>query len=256
MPFARRLPLLPDPAGRGYSRPVSARNARPPAPLVVSPVVGARLPASPCGCGGTLKVTKLGRRRPSAANVAVYLTSRTSGGSRSAGSLRRTSASTRTEAGLRRRRASGRCSSTGIAELALLTAAGRPERADGRLGGSPRAGQGGGAVRRPGRRQPEVAVSVFDGDDEVAPFFGFGAKTETAKVVEAMRKFRPRSRNTNLNGAVFQGLGALKEQLAQATAHEEGRLAGGVHRPRRSGPQRESRRCSSRRSRTRRSTST
>ena len=59
-----------------------------------------------------------------------------------------------------------------------------------------------------------VAVSVFDGGDEVAPLFGFGANMETAKVVEAVRKFRPRNRNTNLNGAVFQGLGALKEQLA------------------------------------------
>ena len=55
---------------------------------------------------------------------------------------------------------------------------------------------------------------MFDGGDEVAPLFGFGANMETAKVVDAVRKFRPRNRTTNLNGAVFQGLGALKEQLA------------------------------------------
>jgi hypothetical protein len=67
-----------------------------------------------------------------------------------------------------------------------------------------------------------VAVDVFDGGDEVAPLFGFGANMPTGKIVEAVRQFRPRNRNTNLNGAVFQGLGALKEQLDQASTTEKG----------------------------------
>ncbi|HZL19595.1 MAG TPA: vWA domain-containing protein, partial [Polyangia bacterium] len=67
----------------------------------------------------------------------------------------------------------------------------------------------------------QVAVSAFDGSEEVAPFLGFGATSETAKVVEAIRKFRPRNRNTNLNGAVFQGLGALKEEMDKSTAAQK-----------------------------------
>jgi hypothetical protein len=66
----------------------------------------------------------------------------------------------------------------------------------------------------------EVAVSAFDGSEEIAPFVGFGATSDTDKVVEAVRKFRPRNRATNLNGAVFQGLGALKEQLAGANGQQ------------------------------------
>jgi hypothetical protein len=67
----------------------------------------------------------------------------------------------------------------------------------------------------------DVAVSAFDGGEELAPFFGFGATSDTGKVVEAIRKFRPRNRTTNLNGAVFQGLAALKEQLDKATAPQK-----------------------------------
>ena len=36
-------------------------------------------------------------------------------------------------------------------------------------------------------------------------------------MVEALRKFRPRSRNANLNGAVYQGLHSLRERLKEAT---------------------------------------
>ncbi len=64
----------------------------------------------------------------------------------------------------------------------------------------------------------EIAVGAFDGADAVAPFMGFGSTTETKKVLEAMRKFRPRSRNANLNGAVYQGLHSLRDRLKEAPA--------------------------------------
>ena len=64
----------------------------------------------------------------------------------------------------------------------------------------------------------EIAVGAFDGNDAVAPFMGFGGTAETKKVLEAMRKFRPRSRNANLNGAVYQGLHSLRDRLKEAPA--------------------------------------
>jgi hypothetical protein len=65
----------------------------------------------------------------------------------------------------------------------------------------------------------EIAVSVFDGNEEVAPFLGFGAGAKQVKgLVEGIRKFRPRSRNTNWNGAIYQGLHTLEEQLDASTA--------------------------------------
>jgi len=68
----------------------------------------------------------------------------------------------------------------------------------------------------------QIAVSVFDGNDEVAPFVGFGAEGEQAQqMVAELRKFRPRSRNTNWNGAVFQGIHTLEEQLKESTAPEK-----------------------------------
>ena len=36
-----------------------------------------------------------------------------------------------------------------------------------------------------------------------------------------MQKFRPRSRNTNLNGAVYQGLHSLRDRLKDATAAQK-----------------------------------
>lgn len=59
----------------------------------------------------------------------------------------------------------------------------------------------------------EVAVGAFDGNDEVVPFLGYAGTAETKKVVAALRKFRPRSRNSNLNGAVYQGLHSLRDRL-------------------------------------------
>ena len=67
----------------------------------------------------------------------------------------------------------------------------------------------------------EVAVGAFDGSDEVAPFLGFGATAETSAVVDGIRHFRPHNRNTNLNGAVYQGLHALGEKLAESKASEK-----------------------------------
>jgi hypothetical protein len=68
----------------------------------------------------------------------------------------------------------------------------------------------------------QIAVSVFDGNDEVAPFVGFGAEGEQAQqMVAELRKFRPRNRNTNWNGAVFQGIHTLEEQLKESTAPEK-----------------------------------
>ncbi|HXJ19251.1 MAG TPA: vWA domain-containing protein [Polyangia bacterium] len=58
-----------------------------------------------------------------------------------------------------------------------------------------------------------VAVSVFDGADSPVPIAPFGVPADPQKVVAAIRKFRPRSRNSNLNGAVFQGLATIKERL-------------------------------------------
>jgi len=64
----------------------------------------------------------------------------------------------------------------------------------------------------------EIAVGAFDGADAVAPFMGFGSAVDTKKVLDGMRKFRPRSRNANLNGAVYQGLHSLRDRLKEAPA--------------------------------------
>jgi hypothetical protein len=64
----------------------------------------------------------------------------------------------------------------------------------------------------------EIAVGAFDGADAVAPFMGFGSTVETKKVLEGLRKFRPRNRNTNLNGAVYQALHSLRDRLKEAQA--------------------------------------
>jgi hypothetical protein len=67
----------------------------------------------------------------------------------------------------------------------------------------------------------EIAVGVFDGNDEVVPFLGYAGTADTKKVVQAMQKFRPRSRNTNLNGAVYQGLHSLRDRLKDATTAQK-----------------------------------
>jgi len=68
----------------------------------------------------------------------------------------------------------------------------------------------------------EVAVSAFDGNDEVAPFIGFGAgKEQFRKLADGLRTFRPRSRNSNLYGAVYQGISVLEEKLASSAMAEK-----------------------------------
>jgi hypothetical protein len=62
----------------------------------------------------------------------------------------------------------------------------------------------------------DIAVGAFDGADAVAPYMGFGSTMETKKVLDGLRKFRPRTRNTNLNGAVYQGLHSLRDRLKEA----------------------------------------
>jgi len=68
----------------------------------------------------------------------------------------------------------------------------------------------------------EVAVNAFDGNDEVAPFLAFGAgKEQFHKLADGLRKFRPRNRNSNLFGAVYQGISALEEKLAATAVAEK-----------------------------------
>jgi hypothetical protein len=67
----------------------------------------------------------------------------------------------------------------------------------------------------------EIAVGAFDGNDAVVPFLGYAGTAETKKVVDAMRKFRPRSRNSNLNGAVYQGLHSLRDRLNEPGAAQK-----------------------------------
>ena len=128
----------------------------------------------------------------------------------------------------------------GDCQLALFVAAGRFERPDGRLGGSPRAGQGGGAVRRQGRRQPERRRQrVRRQRRGGAPVWfwrqhgdGEGRRC-SPKVPAAQPQHQPERRG--LSGA------RRAQRAARRRDHpRKGRLAGGVHRPGRSGPQRES----------------
>jgi hypothetical protein len=71
-------------------------------------------------------------------------------------------------------------------------------------------------TERLGRAHHDVAVSAFDGGDALTPMLAFGAD-DTAGL-DAMKTFRPHERNSNLNGAIFQGLAALEKQMAAASA--------------------------------------
>jgi len=79
-------------------------------------------------------------------------------------------------------------------------------------------------VDRLAKAHHEVAVSVFDGTEELIPMFGFGADNPK-EAVEVMGKFRPKDRNSNLNGAIFQGVAALEKQMAASgSARKQGNL--------------------------------
>jgi hypothetical protein len=202
---------------------VSTRNARPPAPLVVLSSMAFVLPAMVvAGCGGTLRVTKLGASAQRPANVALFLSVTDKLGQPVGGLALANFRVYEDKKLISETKGKRALLDTGIASsrssLLLLDLSGPMVDSEDLPELAKAVGQ---FVDKVGASQ-SVAVSVFDGGDEVAPLFGFGAHMETAKVVEAIRKFRPRSRTTNLNGAVFQGLGALKEQLAQATTTEKG----------------------------------
>jgi hypothetical protein len=74
-------------------------------------------------------------------------------------------------------------------------------------------------------RSGQVAISVFDGENELVPMLGFGAKGGR-EAIEAIRKFRPRGqRVSNFNGALWQGLELMHKQLETATApHKFGNI--------------------------------
>jgi hypothetical protein len=73
-------------------------------------------------------------------------------------------------------------------------------------------------------RDGQVAISVFDGEAEVVEMLGFGAPGGR-EAMAAVRKFRPRSRSSNLYGAIQQSVETLQHQLANASAaHRYGTL--------------------------------
>ena len=195
--------------------------ARPPAPKVVSALLFSAV-VSAASCGGTLQVTKLGASAQRPANVAVFLSVMDKSGQPVGGLALANFRVYEDKKLISETKGKRALLDTGIASsrssLLLIDLSGPMVDSEDLPELAKAVGQ---FVDKVGASQ-SVAVSVFDGGDEVAPLFGFGAKMETAKVVDAVRKFRPRSRNTNLNGAVFQGLGALKEQLAAATTTEKG----------------------------------
>jgi hypothetical protein len=174
------------------------------------------------GCGGTLKVTKLGASAQRPSNVALYLSVYDKTGAPVGGLALDNFRVYEDKKLIPAGKAKRALLDTGIASarfsLLMVDLSGPMVDSEDLPELAKSVGQ---FVDKVGASQT-VAVDAFDGNDEVAPLFGFGAKTETPKIVEAVRNFRPRNRNTNLNGAVFQGLGALKEQLDQATAAEKG----------------------------------
>jgi hypothetical protein len=200
---------------------VSARNARPPTPGVVALRFGAFLSALALGCGGTLKVTKLQASAQRPANVAVYLSVFDNGG-QPVGGLELANFRVYEDKKLIPEGKGKRALlDTGIAAqrfaLLLVDMSGPMVDSEDLPELARAVGQ---FVDKIGASQ-SVEVDLFDGNEEVAPLFGFGANMDTAKIVAAVKAFRPRNRNTNLNGAVYQALGELKEQLDKATAAEK-----------------------------------
>jgi von Willebrand factor type A domain len=201
---------------------VLARNARPPAPGGVALRLGALLSVAAIGCGGgTLKVTKLGSSAQRPANVAVYLSVFDKVGQPVGGLELGNFRVYEDKKLIPEGKAKRALLDTGIAAsrfAVLLVDMSGPMVDSEDLPELARAvGQ---FVDKIGASQ-SVEVDLFDGGEEVAPLFGFGANMETAKIVAAVKGFRPRSRKANLNGAVYQALGELKEQLDKATTAEK-----------------------------------
>jgi len=64
-------------------------------------------------------------------------------------------------------------------------------------------------------RLQEVAVSAFDGGPDLLPILSFEAN-DVRGSLDRLRTTRPRSRSTNLNGAVVEGLRVLNQRRAAA----------------------------------------
>jgi hypothetical protein len=188
--------------------------------VVVAAVVFAAL-APALGCGGSLKVTKLAASATRPANIAVYLSVMDKSGE-PVGGLAPANFRVYEDGKLisetKGKRALLDPGVVGVHFALLLVDLSGPLVDSEYL--PDLASSVGSFVDKVGAAQ-EVAVSAFDGSEEVAPFMGFGATSDTSKLVEGVRKFRPRNRTTNLNGAVFQGLGALKEEMDKSTAAQK-----------------------------------
>jgi hypothetical protein len=177
--------------------------------------------AAGCGTGGTLKVTKISAAADQPANVAVYLDVKDKQGRPIPGLAEKNF----------RVYEDGKLVTTTKGKRALL----EPKQFDQRyvlllvdLSGPivdsedlPELVNAVGAFVDHVGATHEIAVGVFDGNDEVVPFLGYAGTADTKKVVQAMQKFRPRSRNTNLNGAVYQGLHSLRDRLKDTTAAQK-----------------------------------
>jgi hypothetical protein len=177
--------------------------------------------AAGCASGGSLKVTKIAAAADRPANVAVYVDVKDQLG--------------RPIPGLGEKNfrvyEDGKLVTTGKGKRALL----EPKQFDARFAlllvdmSGPIADSEdlpdlaaaiGGFVDHVGATH-EIAVGAFDGNDDVVPFLGYAGTADTKKVIEALRKFRPRSRNSNLNGAVYQGLHSLRDRLKDAPAAQK-----------------------------------
>jgi len=188
--------------------------------LLLALAVSLLTPAWGCG-GGTLKVTKLAASAQRPANIAVYLNVMDKAG-QPVGGLNpenfRVYEDGKLISEIKAKRALLDPGVVGVHYALLLVDLSGPVVDSEYL--PDLAASVGSFVDKVGGAQ-EVAVSAFDGSEEVAPFLGFGATSDTSKVVDGIRKFRPRNRTTNLNGAVFQGLGALKEEMDKSTAEQK-----------------------------------
>src|SRR5262245_45080521 len=192
-----------------------------PRPLHLSPVFCLAVAAASCAGSGTLLVTKIAANADQPANVAVYLDVKDKLGRPIPGLLEKNF----------RVYEDGKLVTTAKAKRTLL----EPKMFDMRytlllvdMSGPivdtedlPELAKSIGAFVDHVGATHDIAVGVFDGNDEVVPFLGFGGTAETKKVVDAMRQFRPRSRNGNLNGAVYQGLHSLRDRLKEANAADK-----------------------------------
>jgi len=66
-------------------------------------------------------------------------------------------------------------------------------------------------------RLQEVAVSAFDGGDQLIPVLSYESN-DVRGPMDRLRMVRPRSRASNVNGAILEGLKVLKQRRAAAPA--------------------------------------